>query len=102
MCLRGQKGPLQISSNANPQSKFPREFLLDPGQNPVASQDPFGQSKQPTLNILSGSQAHVGNEKRVDGRQQKRPLENVTWSGLLEGNPGLTLHQNMAPKGKSV
>ncbi|MBW0560342.1 hypothetical protein O181_100057, partial [Austropuccinia psidii MF-1] len=99
---QGPEGTPQISSNANPQSKFPREFLLNPGWNPVASQDPFGQSKQPTLNIPSGSQVHVGNERRVDGGQRKRPLENVTWSGLLEGNPGLTLHQNMAPKGKSV
>ncbi|MBW0590949.1 hypothetical protein O181_130664, partial [Austropuccinia psidii MF-1] len=64
--------------------------------------DPFGQSKQPTLNIPSGSQVHVGNERRVDGGRPKRPLENVTWSGLLERNPGLMLHQNMAPKGKSV
>ncbi|MBW0583048.1 hypothetical protein O181_122763, partial [Austropuccinia psidii MF-1] len=48
------------------------------------------------------SQVHVGNEKQVDGGRQKRPLENVTLSGLLEGNPGLALHQNMAPKGKSV
>ncbi|MBW0496434.1 hypothetical protein O181_036149 [Austropuccinia psidii MF-1] len=92
----------EISSKANPQSKFPCEFLLNPGRNPVASQDPFGQSKQPTLNTPSESQVHVGNEKRVDGGQQKRPLENVTWSGLSEGNPGLMLHQNMAPKGKSV
>ncbi|MBW0519166.1 hypothetical protein O181_058881 [Austropuccinia psidii MF-1] len=84
----------EISSKANPQLKFPCEFLLNPGQNPVASQDPFGQSKQTTLNIPSGSQVHVGDEKRVDGRQQKRPLENVTLSGLLEGNPGLTLHQS--------
>ncbi|MBW0511278.1 hypothetical protein O181_050993 [Austropuccinia psidii MF-1] len=61
------EGTPQISSNASPQSKFPREFLLNPGQNLVASQDPFGQSKQPTLNIPSGSQVHVGNEKRVDG-----------------------------------
>ncbi|MBW0594047.1 hypothetical protein O181_133762 [Austropuccinia psidii MF-1] len=98
----GPEGTPQISSNANPQSKFPREFLLNPGQNPVASQDPFGQSQQPTLNIPSGSQVHVGNEKRVDGRRQKRPLENVTWNGLSEENPGLRLHQNMAPKGKSV
>ncbi|MBW0497182.1 hypothetical protein O181_036897 [Austropuccinia psidii MF-1] len=98
----GPEGTPQISSNANPQSKFPCEFLLNPGWNPVASQDPFGRSKQPTLIIPSGSQVHVGNEKRVDGGQQKRPLENVTWSGLLEGNPGLTLHKNMAPKGKSV
>ncbi|MBW0533814.1 hypothetical protein O181_073529 [Austropuccinia psidii MF-1] len=66
------------------------------------SQDPFGQSKQLTLNIQSGSQAHVGDETQVGGGQQKRPLENVTQSGLLEGNPGLNIHQNMAPKGKSV
>ncbi|MBW0490842.1 hypothetical protein O181_030557 [Austropuccinia psidii MF-1] len=91
----------EISSKANPQSKFPHEFLLNPGPNPVASQDPFGRSKQPTLNIPSGSQVHVGNAKWVDGGQQKRPFKNVTWSGLLEGNPGLALHQNMTPKGKS-
>ncbi|MBW0592320.1 hypothetical protein O181_132035 [Austropuccinia psidii MF-1] len=84
----------EISSKANPQSKFPREFLLNPGWNPVGSQDPFGQTKQPTLDIPSGSQVHVGNEKRVDGRQQKRPLENVTQSGLLKENPGLMLHQS--------
>ncbi|MBW0568172.1 hypothetical protein O181_107887 [Austropuccinia psidii MF-1] len=99
--IDGQEGTPQISSKANPQSKFPREFLLNPGRNPVPSQDPFGRSKQPTLNIPSGSQVHVGDERCVDGGRQKRPLENVTWSGLLEGNPGLTLHQNMAPKGKS-
>ncbi|MBW0580180.1 hypothetical protein O181_119895 [Austropuccinia psidii MF-1] len=68
---QGPEGTPQISSNANPQSKFPREFLLNPGWNPVASQDPFGQSKQPTLNIPSGSQVHVGNERRVDGGRQK-------------------------------
>ncbi|MBW0506205.1 hypothetical protein O181_045920 [Austropuccinia psidii MF-1] len=55
----------EISSKANPQLKFPPDFLLNPGQNPVASQDPFGQSKQPTLNIPSGSQLLVGDEKRV-------------------------------------
>ncbi|MBW0545850.1 hypothetical protein O181_085565 [Austropuccinia psidii MF-1] len=98
----GPEGTPQISSKGNPQSKFPREFLLNPGWNPVASHVPFGQSKQPTLNIPSGSQVHVGNEKRVDGGRRKRPLENVTWSGLPEGNPGLTLHQNMAHQGKSV
>ncbi|MBW0546531.1 hypothetical protein O181_086246 [Austropuccinia psidii MF-1] len=43
----------EISSKANPQSKYPRVFLLNPGHNPVASQEPFGQSKQPTLNIPS-------------------------------------------------
>ncbi|MBW0549604.1 hypothetical protein O181_089319 [Austropuccinia psidii MF-1] len=91
---KGQEGTPQISSNANPQSKFPREFLLNPGRNPVPSQDPFGQSKQPTLNIPSGSPVDVGNERRVDGGQPKRPLENVTWSGLSEGNPGLMLHQS--------
>ncbi|MBW0530456.1 hypothetical protein O181_070171 [Austropuccinia psidii MF-1] len=98
----GPEGTPQISSNPNPQSKFPREFLLNPGWNPVTSQEPFGQSKQPTPNIPSGCEVHVGNEKQVDGGKQKRPLQNVTFSGLLEGNPGLTLHQNMAPKGKSV
>ncbi|MBW0517683.1 hypothetical protein O181_057398 [Austropuccinia psidii MF-1] len=50
----------EISSKANPQSKFPHEFLLNPGRNPVTSQEPFGQSKQQTLNIPSGSQVHVG------------------------------------------
>ncbi|MBW0570646.1 hypothetical protein O181_110361 [Austropuccinia psidii MF-1] len=92
----GPEGTPQMSSNANPQSKLARDFLLNPGWNPVASQDLFGRSKQPTLNITSGSQVHVGNEKRADSRKQKRPLENVTWSGLLEGNPGLTLHQSKA------
>ncbi|MBW0489161.1 hypothetical protein O181_028876 [Austropuccinia psidii MF-1] len=38
----GPEGTPQISSNANPQSKFPPEFLLNCGQNPAASQDPFG------------------------------------------------------------
>ncbi|MBW0478775.1 hypothetical protein O181_018490, partial [Austropuccinia psidii MF-1] len=65
----GQESTPQVSSKANPQSKFPGEFILNPGWNPVTSQDPFGQSKQATLNIPSGSQVHVGNEKRVDGRQ---------------------------------
>ncbi|MBW0574769.1 hypothetical protein O181_114484 [Austropuccinia psidii MF-1] len=66
----GPEGTPQISSNANPQSKFPCEFLLNPGWKPVASQDPFVQSKQPTLNIPSGSQVHVGNQKQVHGGQQ--------------------------------
>ncbi|MBW0586575.1 hypothetical protein O181_126290 [Austropuccinia psidii MF-1] len=56
----GPESTSQISSNANPQSKFPYVFLLNPGRNPVGSQHPFGQSKQPTLNIPSGSQVHVG------------------------------------------
>ncbi|MBW0493241.1 hypothetical protein O181_032956 [Austropuccinia psidii MF-1] len=90
----GLEGTPQIALNTNPQSKFPREFLLNPGQNPVATQDPFGQSKQPTLNIPSGSQVNVGNEKPVDDGQHKIPLENLTCSGLLEGNPGLTLHRS--------
>ncbi|MBW0579729.1 hypothetical protein O181_119444 [Austropuccinia psidii MF-1] len=98
----GPEGTPQISSNTNPQSKFPHEFLLNPVWNPVASQDPFAQSKQPTLNIPSGSQVHVGNEKRVNGGRHKRLLENSTWWGLLEGNSGFILHQNMAPKGNSV
>ncbi|MBW0467767.1 hypothetical protein O181_007482 [Austropuccinia psidii MF-1] len=64
----------EISSKANPQSIFPCEFLLNPGQNSVASQEPFGKHKQPTVNIPSLSQVHVGNSKRVDGGKQKRPL----------------------------
>ncbi|MBW0578751.1 hypothetical protein O181_118466 [Austropuccinia psidii MF-1] len=32
----------EISSNANPQSKFPCDFLLNLSWNPVASQEPFG------------------------------------------------------------
>ncbi|MBW0544804.1 hypothetical protein O181_084519 [Austropuccinia psidii MF-1] len=67
---QGPEGTPQISSNANPQLKFQR------------------------------SRVHVGNERGVDGRQRKKPLENLTWSGLSEGNPGLMLHKNMAPKGK--
>ncbi|MBW0477805.1 hypothetical protein O181_017520 [Austropuccinia psidii MF-1] len=62
----------EISSKANPQ-----DFLLNAGRNPVASQEPFGQSKKPTLNIPSGSQVHVGHEKLVDGWRKKRPLENI-------------------------
>ncbi|MBW0556143.1 hypothetical protein O181_095858 [Austropuccinia psidii MF-1] len=84
----------EISSKANTQSEFPLNFLLNPGQNPVVSQKPFGLSKQPTLNIPSGFQVHVGNEKRVDEGPHKRPLENVPLSGLFEGNMGLMLHQS--------
>ncbi|MBW0576436.1 hypothetical protein O181_116151 [Austropuccinia psidii MF-1] len=54
--MDGSEGPEstpQYSSKANPQSKFPREILLNSGQNQVASQDPFGKSKQPTLIIPS-------------------------------------------------
>ncbi|MBW0587146.1 hypothetical protein O181_126861 [Austropuccinia psidii MF-1] len=79
MCLRGQKAHLKS-----------HKMLI------------HNRIFHPTLNIPSGSQVNVGNEKRVDGGRRKRPLENVTWSGLSEGNLGWTLHQNMAPKGKSV
>ncbi|MBW0523815.1 hypothetical protein O181_063530 [Austropuccinia psidii MF-1] len=90
----GPGSTTEISPKANSQLKFPHEFLLNPGWNSVTSQDPFGRSKHPTLNIPSGSQVHVGNEKRVDPGQKKRLLQNVTQSGLLEGNPGLMLHQS--------
>ncbi|MBW0493105.1 hypothetical protein O181_032820 [Austropuccinia psidii MF-1] len=43
-----------------------------------------------------------GMQSRLMGGKEKSPLENVTQSGLLEGNPGLTLHQNMAPKGDEL
>ncbi|MBW0543444.1 hypothetical protein O181_083159 [Austropuccinia psidii MF-1] len=68
----GPRSTPEISSNANPQSKFACDFLLNPAWNAV----------------------HVGNEKPVDGGRQKRPLENVTRGGLSEGNMGLTLHQS--------
>ncbi|MBW0492414.1 hypothetical protein O181_032129 [Austropuccinia psidii MF-1] len=87
----------EISSKDNPQ-----DFLLNPGRNLVASQEPNGKSKQPTLKIPTGYQLHVGHEKWVDGGRRKRPLENVTHNGLLEGDPGLTLHKNMAPQSKTV
>ncbi|MBW0572128.1 hypothetical protein O181_111843 [Austropuccinia psidii MF-1] len=31
----------ETSSKANQKSKFPHDFLLNPGQNPVESQEPF-------------------------------------------------------------
>ncbi|MBW0583617.1 hypothetical protein O181_123332 [Austropuccinia psidii MF-1] len=93
---------LQISSKANPQSKFPPDFLLNPSQNPVVSHEPVMQSKQQNLNIASGSQVNVGNENQVYCGGQKRPLENVTWSGLLEGNPQLMLHQSRSFGFKSI
>ncbi|MBW0475641.1 hypothetical protein O181_015356 [Austropuccinia psidii MF-1] len=84
----------EISSKANPQSKFPQDFLLNPCWNPVASQESFGKRKQPTLITPTGSQLHVGNEKWVYGGKQKIPLQNVTQSGNSKGNQGLTLHQS--------
>ncbi|MBW0473228.1 hypothetical protein O181_012943 [Austropuccinia psidii MF-1] len=90
----------KISSKANPQSKFPGDFLFNPSWNQVASQEPLRQSKQPTLNIPSGNWVHVGHEKWVDDGQGKGQLENVTRSGSSEGNPELMLHQNMEPKEK--
>ncbi|MBW0551570.1 hypothetical protein O181_091285 [Austropuccinia psidii MF-1] len=60
----------------------------------MASQEPFGKSKQPTLKIPTGSQLYVEHEKQVDGGWKKRPSENVTQSGLLEGNLGLKLNQS--------
>ncbi|MBW0576501.1 hypothetical protein O181_116216, partial [Austropuccinia psidii MF-1] len=81
MCLRGQKAHLKAHQ------------MLIPNQN-------FHMSSSL---ILVGIQSHPRIPlDEVDGGPQKGPLENVTWSGLSEGNPGLKLHQNMAPKGKSV
>ncbi|MBW0594162.1 hypothetical protein O181_133877 [Austropuccinia psidii MF-1] len=46
----GPEGTPQISSKANPQSKFPCELLLNPGRNPVASQDPLDEvNSQPSI-----------------------------------------------------
>ncbi|MBW0511673.1 hypothetical protein O181_051388 [Austropuccinia psidii MF-1] len=73
----------EISSKANAQ-----DFLLNPGRNPVTSQEAFGKSQQPTLKIPIGSQLYVGHEKRVDDMapkgktvQSQEPIEdgeNVT------------------------
>ncbi|MBW0528826.1 hypothetical protein O181_068541 [Austropuccinia psidii MF-1] len=68
--FEGPESTPQMSSKANPQSKFP-----------------------PNPQHPSGYQVHVGNEKRVDGRRQKKN-GNVTQLGLSEGDPGLTLHQS--------
>ncbi|MBW0564251.1 hypothetical protein O181_103966 [Austropuccinia psidii MF-1] len=75
MCLRDQKVHLNIHQRLIPNQNFHVSSLL--------------------------IQVHVGDEKRVDGGKRKRPLENFTRSGLSEGDPGLTLHQNMALKGNS-
>ncbi|MBW0484750.1 hypothetical protein O181_024465 [Austropuccinia psidii MF-1] len=61
----------EISSKANTQSKFPHDFLLNPGWNPLTSQEPFGKNEQPTLNIPSGSQVHVENGNQVYGGNRK-------------------------------
>ncbi|MBW0464855.1 hypothetical protein O181_004570 [Austropuccinia psidii MF-1] len=61
----------EISSKANPQSKFPSDFLLNPGWNSFTSQEAFWGSKKETLNISSESQFHVGTEKPVDGGSKK-------------------------------
>ncbi|MBW0478806.1 hypothetical protein O181_018521 [Austropuccinia psidii MF-1] len=103
MCV--SEGPAttpEITPMANPQSKYPRDLLLNPGWIPVESQEPFGETKEPSCNISSGSQAQVGHENPVDRGRQKITLENVPLSGLSKGNPGLPLNQNMAPKGKTV
>ncbi|MBW0506064.1 hypothetical protein O181_045779 [Austropuccinia psidii MF-1] len=48
---QGTGSTLEISSEANTQPRFPCAFLLNPGENPVVSQESFGQDSQPTLNI---------------------------------------------------
>ncbi|MBW0517411.1 hypothetical protein O181_057126 [Austropuccinia psidii MF-1] len=59
----------KISSKTDPQ-----DFLLNPSPTLVESQETFGKSKNPSLNIPSGYQVHVGHEKLVDGWKQKTPL----------------------------
>ncbi|MBW0536006.1 hypothetical protein O181_075721 [Austropuccinia psidii MF-1] len=102
MCLRGPGSPPELSSKANHQLKFPREFLLNPGWNPIASQDPFDKVNSQTsifhqdlrLMWAMKSRLMAGGEKD----HWKMLLGVVFWSEIT----GLTLHQNMAPKGKSV
>ncbi|MBW0577659.1 hypothetical protein O181_117374, partial [Austropuccinia psidii MF-1] len=55
----GAGSTAEISSKAKSKSKFPHDFLLNPYWNPVESQEPLGTSKQPLLNVSSGSQAHI-------------------------------------------
>ncbi|MBW0554300.1 hypothetical protein O181_094015 [Austropuccinia psidii MF-1] len=55
----GPGGTPNYSSTAKKHSNFSCDFLL----NPVKYQAPIVQSKQPSLNIPSGSQVHVGYEK---------------------------------------
>ncbi|MBW0488724.1 hypothetical protein O181_028439 [Austropuccinia psidii MF-1] len=91
--FEGPGGTPEISSKANSQYNLPCDFLLNAGLNQAASQEPFGKRKQPTLNIPSGSQAHVGNEKRVYGGNKKGH-----WKMLL----GVFSQFDMEPKGKSA
>ncbi|MBW0577765.1 hypothetical protein O181_117480, partial [Austropuccinia psidii MF-1] len=55
----GAGSTAEISSKAQSESKFPHDFLLNPYWNPVESQKPLGTSKQPLINVSSGSQAHI-------------------------------------------
>ncbi|MBW0582536.1 hypothetical protein O181_122251 [Austropuccinia psidii MF-1] len=82
MCMRGQEAHLKSHQRLIPNQNFHMTSSL----------------------ILVGIQSHprIPLDERVDGRQRKRSLKNATQSGLSEGNPGLTLHQHMAPEGKSV
>ncbi|MBW0511721.1 hypothetical protein O181_051436 [Austropuccinia psidii MF-1] len=79
----------QILSKANPQSKFPDDFLLNPGWNPVVSQELFGQSKQPNLKIPPGSQVNVGHENWVDGGQIKKMVGKCYSEWSFRGKYGI-------------
>ncbi|MBW0543831.1 hypothetical protein O181_083546 [Austropuccinia psidii MF-1] len=45
---------------ANSHSNTSHDFLLNPGGNPMESQKPLGESKQPSLDIQLRSQVNVG------------------------------------------
>ncbi|MBW0516007.1 hypothetical protein O181_055722 [Austropuccinia psidii MF-1] len=89
----GSGSTQEISPKADPQLKFPQDFLLNPHQNPVASQEPFGKSKQLNLNIPSGSQAYLGHEKWVDGGK-KMTIMKCYLECSFRGIPGLILHES--------
>ncbi|MBW0464306.1 hypothetical protein O181_004021 [Austropuccinia psidii MF-1] len=61
----GPESTLETSLQDNQHSTFLHYLLLNLGGNPVESQEPFGKSKQPSINIQLSSQAHVRYKKRL-------------------------------------
>ncbi|MBW0563185.1 hypothetical protein O181_102900 [Austropuccinia psidii MF-1] len=79
----------ETSQRLIPNKTFPHDFLLNLVRIQLCPRIPLDQvNSQPSifhqdLRFMWG----------MKSGQQRIPLENVTWSGLLEGNPGLTLNQ---------
>ncbi|MBW0588269.1 hypothetical protein O181_127984 [Austropuccinia psidii MF-1] len=86
MCLRGQKAHHKSHQTLIPNQSFHMSSSLIPVGIQSHSRIPLDKvNSQPSI---------FHHERHVDGGQQKRQLENVTWSGLSEGSPGLMLHQS--------